>query len=49
MPVSDDEPAIAKRKADHLEVAAPGRAELTRSTLLDERRSSHALREDVHA
>src|SRR5678816_1925216 len=30
-----DEPAIAKRKADHLEVAASGRAEFTTSTLLE--------------
>ena len=30
-----DEPAIAKRKADHLEVAASGRAEFAKSTLLE--------------
>lgn len=30
-----DEPAIAKRKADHIEVAASGRADFQRSTLLE--------------
>jgi isopentenyl-diphosphate delta-isomerase len=30
-----DEPAIAKRKADHLEVAASGRADFVKSTLLE--------------
>ncbi|MBA3462200.1 MAG: type 2 isopentenyl-diphosphate Delta-isomerase [Deltaproteobacteria bacterium] len=30
-----DEPAITKRKADHLEVAASGRAEFAKSTLLE--------------
>jgi isopentenyl-diphosphate delta-isomerase len=30
-----NEPAIAKRKADHLEVAASGRAEFVKSTLLE--------------
>jgi isopentenyl-diphosphate delta-isomerase len=30
-----DEPAIAKRKADHLEVAASGRADFAKSTLLE--------------
>lgn len=33
--MSDDQPAIAKRKADHLEVAASGRAEFAKSTLLE--------------
>src|SRR5262245_19924162 len=32
----DQEPAIARRKADHIEVAASGRAESARGTLLDE-------------
>src|SRR5665647_1512367 len=30
-----DEPAIARRKADHLEVAASGRADFAKSTLLE--------------
>src|SRR4051812_43029230 len=30
-----DEPSIAKRKSDHLEVAASGRADFARSTLLE--------------
>ncbi|HWU90126.1 MAG TPA: type 2 isopentenyl-diphosphate Delta-isomerase, partial [Kofleriaceae bacterium] len=33
--MSDDQPAIAKRKADHLEVAASGRAEFAKTTLLE--------------
>ncbi len=33
--MTDEGPAIAKRKSDHLEVAASGRADFTRSTLLE--------------
>jgi isopentenyl-diphosphate delta-isomerase len=33
--MSDEGPAIAKRKADHLEVAASGRADFSRTTLLE--------------
>lgn len=33
--MTDERPAIAKRKSDHLEVAASGRADFTRSTLLE--------------
>ncbi|HEU0034148.1 MAG TPA: type 2 isopentenyl-diphosphate Delta-isomerase [Kofleriaceae bacterium] len=33
--MSGDEPAIAKRKADHLEVAASGRADFAKTTLLE--------------
>jgi len=36
-----DEPAIAKRKADHLEVAASGRADFARSTLLEQVHLTH--------
>ena len=36
-----DEPAIAKRKADHLEVAASGRADFARSTLLEHVHLAH--------
>ena len=36
-----DEPAIAKRKADHLEVAASGRADFARSTLLEHVQLAH--------
>ncbi len=34
--MSADEPAIARRKADHLDIAASGRAEFAKSTLLEE-------------
>lgn len=33
--MSDDEPAIARRKADHLEIAASHRADFVRSTMLE--------------
>ncbi len=33
--MSDDRPAIARRKADHLEVAASGRADFGKTTLLE--------------
>ncbi len=33
--MGDDQPAIAKRKADHLEVAASGRADFGKTTLLE--------------
>lgn len=33
--MGDDQPAIVKRKADHIEVAASGRADFARSTLLE--------------
>ncbi len=33
--MADDSPAIAKRKRDHLEVAASGRADFVKSTLLE--------------
>jgi isopentenyl-diphosphate delta-isomerase len=36
-----DEPAIAKRKADHLEIAASGRAEFVKSTLLEHVHLTH--------
>jgi len=36
-----DEPDIARRKADHLEVAASGRAESVRSTLLEHVHLTH--------
>src|ERR1041384_4344349 len=36
-----DEPAIAKRKADHLEVAASGQAEFVKSTLLEHVHLTH--------
>jgi isopentenyl-diphosphate delta-isomerase len=33
--MSDDQPAIVKRKSDHLEVAASGRADFAKTTLLE--------------
>jgi isopentenyl-diphosphate Delta-isomerase len=42
-----EEPAIAKRKADHLEVAASGRAEFAKSTLLEHVHLMHQALPDL--